>query len=281
MRSTSFQRVSQLGALLFLAAFTLMAWVGSGSLTAGQNANDAGAPAILVQTDNDSEIAAGVETTDDPTNEPATEDSESDEPVVVEPIDSDALVPPAGSSLTVVGVEPDDVLNFRTSPDPGAAIVVTKPASERSEIVTTGKVAETRAGGVWWEVSVDGQTGWANARFLSQLGEPRDITVELVGDLPTLRYDSPMAAALAVADTMATTDPTSEVTIVNEPVITASGGVIFVDVVGIGSESTDGYRLRVEILPVGSAQSGEDGVWVSAAQAFSLCRLGVVDGLCA
>lgn len=282
MRSRSFQRVSQAGAVLFVAAFTLVAWVGSGSLKAGEEDRAEQAPTVLVQPDDHEATVDGTQPVDgrQPLEEAESSEPAPKEPVPpMEPIDPDALVPLAGSRLTIVGVVSDDVLNFRTEADPQAAIVATKPASEKSEIVATGEVAETQAGGIWWEVTVDGQVGWANARFLSVTGLPQDITVELVKDLPTLRYDSPLEAALAVADTMATTEPTSQVTVVNEPELN-DGGVIFVDVLGIGDKSIDGYRLRVELLPVRSGSSEQVGAWVSAVEATPLCRLGVAEGLC-
>lgn len=71
---------------------------------------------------------------------------------------------------TVVGVEPNDVLNVRSEPNASAPIV-TELDPWTTDLETTGQVGGTSSR--WRELTLDdGSTGWVNARFL--VAQPAD-----------------------------------------------------------------------------------------------------------
>jgi hypothetical protein len=95
--------------------------------------------------------------------EPTTTVSESTVPP------TDVPGPPAGTALNVVLLDEADQLNVRTAADPAADIVTRlDPATE---VTATGRAAE-HDGSIWYEITTDATTGWANSFYLTEQWEP-------------------------------------------------------------------------------------------------------------
>ena len=93
--------------------------------------------------------------------------------------------PQAGSVWWVVGVPADDVLNVRAQPGATEAIVSTLDA-DGGAVVATGE-ARLVVSSLWWEVDIEDDRAWVNARYLGALAGTWDITswlVERAGDIP-------------------------------------------------------------------------------------------------
>jgi hypothetical protein len=104
-----------------------------------------------------------VATTAAPTTAAPTTDAVTTDPPSV------AAGPPAGTTLDVVLLDEADQLNVRTAADPAADIVARlDPASQ---VTATGRAAD-HDGSVWYEVSTDGVTGWANTFYLTEQWAP-------------------------------------------------------------------------------------------------------------
>lgn len=93
--------------------------------------------------------------------------------------------PLPGSVWWVVGVPADDVLNARAGPGVTEAIVSTLDA-DGGTVVVTGE-ARLVDSSLWWEVDIESDRAWVNARYLGALADTWDITswlVERAGDTP-------------------------------------------------------------------------------------------------
>lgn len=235
------------------------------------------------------EVAAEPTDEAEPVDEPEDDEPEQDgepeqaEPVVPgEPLD---FGPRAGTELTVVGVDFDDVLNFRAEPDPSSEILAIAVPTADVEILALGE-AWAAPTGVWWKVSIDGQEAWANQRFLGGSGAPADIFAVVAAELVTLEYESLEDASRAVAATRASTDPASRIVFATEPLaFDAIGGFVTIDVLDIGDDSVKGERLRIEVEFVFDEDGDEGaqdllGVIVTAVEATPICGRGVSAGLC-
>lgn len=166
-----------------------------------------------------------------------------------EPID---FGPVEGRPLTIVGVELGDMLNFRVAPSPNADIVASYPITlTELDIATLGE-AWAAPTGVWWKVNVMGQEAWANQAYLAIRGGSVDIFDQVGPELGVLMAPSLESLAIDVAETRASVDPVSRITIITEAEIQAIGdgggiGTIFVDVLDIGDHLQKGERLRIDV----------------------------------
>ena len=89
----------------------------------------------------------------------------------------------------------------------------------------------------WSEVDVDGQVGWANVRFLLQLGATDDITGQLAAGPDGLPSAADMVAlAESVGERRASDEPPSRVVVVEEPELGELGSIM-VDVIGLGDDA--------------------------------------------
>ena len=188
------------------------------------------------------------------------------------PID---IAPRADARLAVVGVAADDVLNVRRGPGVDFDVVTTL-APLADDVVALGENRQLDSGAVWAHVRADGAEGWANIAFLAQLGATTDETAALypaVADRPAA--DDLSALAEAVAADVASTEPVSDVTIVDGPT-EGDLGEVTVDVIGIGDDSVGGYRLHL------FADRDGDGWRLRTVEQTVLCSRGVDDqGRCA
>lgn len=229
----------------------------------------------------------GDEATDPPTGEPSTAptsagptpipgepgDNATDEPspgpgdLPGEPVEGG--IPLEGADLGVVGVVAGDVLNVREGPGVDfRSLARLEPLA--TGLVATGHNRRLPDGGQWAQVTVDGTTGWVNARYVTHPGQVTDITSEL-GELPSAPTLEEVATL--VAEQRALDGPPPTVTVADGP---SEGdlGEIVVDVVGYADDALAGERLHVLAVP------GEAGWTVRTVEATLLCARGVSEGLC-
>lgn len=178
-----------------------------------------------------------------------------------------------GDTLGVVGVAADDVLNVRSAPGVQAGVVAT--LDPLADVVATGS-ARQLSRSIWAEVDADGTTGWANVAYLAYLGTTKDVTAEVLDQLGgSVSAETMEQLGRAVAETRASTEPPSTITVVNGP---AGGdlGEITVDVVGFGDDAVLGARLHV----FGQPAEGGAGFDLRNVEQTDLCMRGVSEGRC-
>lgn len=181
--------------------------------------------------------------------------------------------PSNGDVLGAVGVAFDDVLNVREGP--GTTYAIVESVAPLGTAIATGR-ARLLSRSIWWEITVDGTTGWSNSRYLSYLGETDDTTsriVERFGSIPVAETMTELGQI--VADLNASEDPPSIVVMVVAPTVGDLGEVTF-DVVGLGDDSVWGVRLHVFGMPT---ESGE-GFSLKSVETTALCARGLSGGVC-
>ena len=209
---------------------------------------------------------------DGPPEEPAPEPDDTDADAAAalpgEPFESG---PSAGTGLAVVGIRHDSALNFRDVPNgtviarldnvmDGArdpAVYARRPGSDdiiatvdlQNGVVATGNSRQLPTT-IWHELQVGDLRGWASGTFLAPAGSTEDATAEVVdalGELPAA--DTMGELGLAVAQTMVSQEPPSSVVVSGAPGISGDLGQVTIDVVGIGDDSTRGFRLVIFAHP--------------------------------
>ena len=148
-----------------------------------------------------------------------------------------------GDVLGVVGVPHDDVLNIRALPGPDQQVVTTVEPTD-IELLATGR-ARWLDESIWFEVRSGGVTGWANSRFLGHVDGTDDVTAAFLADYG----EAPEAETLTelgelVAAEFASEDPASRIVLTVAPSVGDLGEVTY-DVIGLGDDSTLGYRLHL------------------------------------
>jgi len=133
----------------------------------------------------------------------------------------------------------------------------------------------------WYEITVEGVTGWANSRFLSYLGPSYDATSDIVDHLPEYPVGSTMlelGAIVADAGANILGDPTASTVLMTvAPSVGGDLAEVTFDVLGLGDDSVWGVRLHVFGAP--SESSGE--FTLKSVEATDLCwRGGSPDELC-
>jgi hypothetical protein len=180
--------------------------------------------------------------------------------------------PRAGDVIAVVGVEHDDVVKVRSAPGDEQPIVTTAPPTAEGILALGHTRLLTQS--LWFEVNVDGTTGWAPASQFAYLGRVDDATSEVVAKLGS----TPVAPTLtemarSVAAVFASTEPVSRIAI---SVAETEGdlGEITVDVVGIGDDSLAGSRLHIFAVKDG-------GDWsLKSVEHTLLCTRGLSGEIC-
>ncbi|MCY4103399.1 MAG: hypothetical protein OXG55_09090 [bacterium] len=213
--------------------------------------------------------------------------------------------PDKGTSLAVVGVDHDDVLNVRDVPfgaiiatlglgNPIAYLLEVRemPSGEPiahfeswdGAIVATGRTRKLPTT-VWHEVQVAGVTGWASGAYLAPIGLTDDITAHLIdrlGERPEARTLTELA--LIVGEVFASGEPPSRVVVTVGPSIFEALGEMTVDVLNLGDDSLRGYRLHIFATPAGDWMSEDPGPFtLRAVERTILCyshRGVTTDGLC-
>lgn len=178
-----------------------------------------------------------------------------------------------GDTLGVLGVAHDDVLNIREAPGTDQDIVATAdPLAD--DLVATGQ-ARALSSTTWAEVTVGGETGWANLNFLAFIGGVDDATAEFLDGAPLPETETMVELGELVAEGFASEDPPSEIVRSVAPSVGDLGEVTY-DVVGIGDDSVRGYRLHIFGTP---ADSGE-GFGLKSIERTTFCSRGLDGELC-
>lgn len=175
----------------------------------------------------------------------------------------------AGARLAVVGVQYDATLPLRSSPGADHPMVGS-PGPLADDLIATGGARRVDSS-IWYEVTADGVTGWADATSLAYLGATSDATARIVGKL-----GGPPAAAsmlelgrIVASAVSPEPPPAARVTVTAAPTQGDVGEVTY-DVLGFPDDSVAGERLHV------SGTLG-DKFTLKSVEATTLCRRGVTD----
>jgi hypothetical protein len=151
--------------------------------------------------------------------------------------------PRQDDTLGVVGIAFDELLTLRVAPATDEMVVGALPPL--TEVVATG---DNRA--TWYEVTANGQTGWAPRANLLALDGTFDLTAGIVSSLGSLpRASSMLELGMIVTDVVVPCDPATPTTIV--VVVAPTPGlvseVVYDTFTGemCGDDSIAGERIRV------------------------------------
>lgn len=177
-----------------------------------------------------------------------------------------------GDHLAVIGVADNDVLNIRKAPGTNQRIVA-KASPVATNLVATGRArALTRS--IWYEVTVDGVTGWASFAYLGFIGNTTDFTSSFLDSAPAAISMSELGDFIAVE--FASDQPSARLVRSVAPTVGDLGEVTF-DITGFEDDSTAGIRLHV----LGTPHDSGDGFVLKSVEATNFCRRGVdAYGLC-
>ncbi len=177
-----------------------------------------------------------------------------------------------GDHLAVIGVADDDVLNIRKAPGTNQRIVA-KASPEATNLVAGGRArALTRS--IWYEVTVDGVTGWASFAYLGFRGDTTDITSSFLDSAPAAVSMSELGDFIAVE--YASDQPSARLVRSVAPTVGDLGEVTF-DITGFSDDTLAAVRLHV----FGTPHDSGDGFVLKAVEATTFCRRGVdANGLC-
>jgi hypothetical protein len=229
------------------------------------------APACSQQTGVADSAAVTTDSTSSVGGEPSTV---ADSTLPGEPHD---VGPRTGQELDVISIRHDDVLNFRTLPDPSAPLVGTAVPQESAPLVASaGEGRLLVDSSVWWKVTIDGQDAWANFAYLGILGRTDDVLDELAAGSISVEGETVEGIVASIAASRGH-DQEPRVTYVT-PVVgaTASDQSLTVDVVTLVDGSVKGERFGLRFEPT------ERGFRLSAADRTWICGREVVgEGECA
>lgn len=253
----------------FLAVTLLLGACGTGDddLVGASDSSETTVAEPMAETDVAEDLSS---TTDTAAIGSGTTEPLEDEALPGEVVD---LFPYAGAPLTVIGVEVSDVLHVRVGPGPEYDVVTDLAPTSTAEAVATGRNRSVNSG-IWAEVRVGDQIGWANTAYLLQSGRVDDDTAALY-PTPQLRPDAASLSDLGrlVAEEYVSAEPMSKVILVDGPHHGDVGSVSY-DVIGLGDDSVGGYRITVH------AERSDLGYRVRSVEATTLCARGVDGGLC-
>lgn len=196
----------------------------------------------------------------------------SDDDLPGEPID---FGPAAGDEVAVVGVAHDDVLNVRAAPGTDSDVVAELEPTATG-LIGTGR-ARSLPESIWFEVEVEGVTGWVSSAFVGYLGLTDDATAEVIDTLgETPAAETMLDLGLIVAEAMSSEEPPSRIVMSVAPTVGDLGEVTY-DVVGLGDDALGGVRLHV----FGDPADGGEGFVLSNVERTFICSRGTTDdGLC-
>ncbi len=180
-----------------------------------------------------------------------------------------------GDVLAVMGVAHDDKLNIREAPGTDQALL-TRVGPLEDNLTATGR-AQALSRSIWYEVSTaDGITGWANSSFLGFVGSVDDVTSAFLdgGDPPVTETMQQMGELVAAA--YVSTEPGSRVV---QTVAPTAGDLheITYDVIGVGDDSTGGYRLHIFAVSNGD---NDEGFTLTSIERTTFCMRGLAGELC-
>lgn len=178
-----------------------------------------------------------------------------------------------GDVLGVMGVAHDDVLNIREAPGTDQTVVATaEPTAD--DVVATGNAREL-PNSIWYEVTVDGTTGWASAAFLGFIGATDDATAEFLDGGPPPVAETMVDLAAVVTDGFASEDPESLVVQSVAPTVGDLGEITY-DVIGIGDDAIAGFRLHI----FGSPNDDGESFTLRSIERTTFCTRGLDGELC-
>lgn len=175
--------------------------------------------------------------------------------------------PAEGDVVAVIGVAHDDVLNLREAPGADEEIVGEIPPLEDSLVA----LGETRDVGesFWIAVDYEGTQGWVHFGFIGFLGDTTDETAAVIDDLgETPTADTMEELGLLVAESFASEEPPSDITLPIEPTVGDLGEVTY-DVVGLGDDAVRGMRVHV------FGEEVDGGFSLRSIEVTTLCGRGV------
>ena len=187
-----------------------------------------------------------------------------------EPIDAPHQ---SGDQLAVMGVAHNDVLNIRARPGTDKPIVATATPTA-DDVVATGR-ARILPRSIWYEVTVDGVTGWAGSRYLSFLGGTDDLTSSFLDGSPPPAAATMVELGELVAAGFASDEPASRIVQSVAPTVGDLGEITF-DVVGLGDDSIAGVRLHIFAVPHDSG----DGFVLASIEGTEFCARGSDGTIC-
>ena len=171
-------------------------------------------------------------------------------------------------TLAVVGIRYDDVLRVRSQPGVESRIIARLPPDAR-DVGFTGRTTFL-VSGLWYEVVVDGETGWASGSFLGRLGSTDDATEEaiaLAGRPP--QAESVHGLGRSVGSLFLPEGSTPRVR-VTDPGSIGPTGVVTVDATVEGDGPVVGYRLVVRSVRL----ADDTGYVVTEVQRTVICQAG-------
>lgn len=174
--------------------------------------------------------------------------------------------PRAERTYAVMGVAHDDVLNIRSAAGVNNRIVAT--ASPTDEVVATGRT-RMLSRSLWYQVTVDGTTGWASARYLGATGPTVDDTSSFLNQYPRPTATTMAELGAEVAARNVSTESGSRIVMSVAPTVGDLGEVTY-DVIGLGDDSIHGVRLHIFAEPL---ESG-DGFELRSIEATLFCARG-------
>ena len=180
------------------------------------------------------------------------------------------IFPYEDAQLSVVGVEADDVLNVRSTPDPSSG-TATELGPLEDGITATGHNRQLDDGAIWVEVDTGDERGWVNGAFVAQAGATDDATARLypaTADRP-VADTLPQLAEQVAADAAGEGGPEPRVVIVDGPDV-GDLGEVTVDVLGYPDDSVYGERLHLF-----AEAEGGGSFRLRTVEATVLCRRGV------
>jgi hypothetical protein len=178
-----------------------------------------------------------------------------------------------GDIFSVMGVAHDDELNVRQLPDAGSAIL-TSVGPTADDLVATGQ-ARLLPSSAWYEMTVDGQTGWVSVGFVAFMGGTDDVTAEYLDGQSPPTAETMVDLAAPITESFASDEPPSRIVQSVAPTVGDLGEVTY-DVVGLGDDALGGYRLHIFATP---DESGESFTLKSIERTL-FCTRGTTDGFC-
>lgn len=177
--------------------------------------------------------------------------------------------PPAEATLAVVGIAYDATLSLRSAPGDEQRVVAS-PGPLADDLVATGRARQLDSA-IWYEVTTNGVTGWADSSALAYLGATSDATARIVDELGSPPTAASMLELGRIVASAASPEPSpsSRVSVTAAPTETDPGQVVY-DVLGYQDDSLAGERLRVTGTP-GAVFT------LTSIEATVLCRRGVSD----
>lgn len=193
-------------------------------------------------------------------------------------------VPTRGTELDVIGVEGDDVLNFRLRPDATSRILATAaPALEgfpQKPIVGTG-VGQSNGPTLWWQAEIDGEIAWASQEFLGMLGVTSDIFTQLQNDMPSLEADTIQELGDAIALARSGAPESTKAVVVEVIGVDAPSSLATIDVIGLGDDASKGERIFLNLFNIRDIDATEFeilGYRITGATATDICGRGITAG---